>query len=157
MNNLPHYDRLEISQQYVTPRFFIVEMKYVPHSFVCDLKQAVMLLEILNELHQKYIVHGDIRRSNILFSIDSCAYFIDFDLSGKENERYPECYNHIGIIERHPKAQAHNKRKKEHDIHSLYHVINSTAVHFTFAQKETLQKLKKEFSLDEIIAEMKEC
>ena len=60
-----------------------------------SIKQLLCMNEKLKALHNKGIVHGDIRLFNIVFSEDDDneCHFIDFDLSGDEGTAlYPSKY-----------------------------------------------------------------
>ena len=104
----------------IDSRFVRLGMKYITCTTKpCTKNQVIMLCEILSELHeQRKIIHGDIRKSNILFSNDcQSAYFIDFDLADHEDVPYPSNFNHIE--ERHKNALPYRPRRKEHDRYSL--------------------------------------
>jgi serine/threonine protein kinase len=51
----------------------------------------ISLIRAVKALHEKDIVHADIRASNVIFCANGEAVLIDFDWSGKPNERnYPK-------------------------------------------------------------------
>ena len=110
-----------------------------------------MLCEILSELHeQRNIVHGDIRKSNILFSNDcQSAYFIDFDLADHEDVPYLSNFNHIE--ERHKNALPYRPRRKEHDRYSLW----KSLVDVGFNNEQFLDLIKGSDSLSTIVQTMK--
>ena len=86
------------------------------------------LFQQLQKLHQKDIIHGDIRLSNIIFSIlseeedarEPSATIIDYDFSGAAGKkRYPPGYNRdINDGQRHPDAISRNPLQPEHDVFS---------------------------------------
>lgn len=129
MKKLPHYGDLNLSFENLTNdgRFVRTACKYLDqggHFKKCNVKQAVMLLEILERLHEENFVHSDVRLSNVLLSPhDSKAYLIDFDFCDKENTPYHEAYRNDSILERHSGAVPGNMREKIHDRVSLYKVI----------------------------------
>ena len=81
-------------------------------------KAFKQILSQLHKIHEIGYVHSDIRKENIVFGKEE-AWIIDFDLAGKEDERYPYGYNHRTIKERHPKAISGAQRRKIHDVHAL--------------------------------------
>ena len=90
------------------------------------------LLRELQCLHNKCIVHGDIRLSNVIFSTVSNqsddeikTTLIDFDFSGiHENKTYPSRFNlDIGDGSRHADARSGCYLKYEHDVHSVFWII----------------------------------
>ena len=86
-------------------------------------------MNTLEDIHRLGYVHSDIRRSNILLSsATQQAYFIDFDLCGKINTKYPSEFNHYGIVERHEDARAFSKRRKSHDKYSLRIVLSELGI-----------------------------
>ena len=83
---------------------YIEETKVVP--VLAIFRSAFTALE---KLHEKGIVHSDVRTWNIVFTTDGIVKLIDFDLAGKVGENYPENYNHLSE-ERHPDAQGDKRR-----------------------------------------------
>lgn len=109
-----------------------------------------IILEVL-ELHQKNLVFGDLRLSNMVFSpiddhetssvwTDSTIYarLIDFDMIGKEHEKaYPEGFNcSINDGKRCPDAVPGNLYKREHDYYSLASICNFYAIAGDHMEKE---------------------
>lgn len=84
--------------------------------------QAVMAVKKLQLFHERDLVHGDIRSTNMIVSEDS-VIFID-DLVKKESKRYPGTYNHAGIPERHKDAIANRSMQKLHDRFTLYVILS---------------------------------
>ena len=155
--NLSGYSVLDIMIDYLESscRYYQLKMKYIKSNLQCSFEQSIRLIEILKEVHEQGIVHGDIRQSNILISEES-AYLIDFDLGGKEFTNYPDQYNHVGIEERHEFARKNSPRNKIHDRYSL-HKILLKIYNFSFAQVEILEKLLvKDYPLVSIIEELKQ-
>jgi len=82
----------------------------------------IQVLRQMARLHAKRIVHGDLRFSNIVFSMATDAAvsstIIDFDYSGREGEKaYPEGFN-LNIVDglRHTDVQPKKLLNREHDI-----------------------------------------
>ena len=61
----------------------LIPGEHIP-SCVAALSSA---FEVLNSLHTKSIVHGDVRLSNMVFNNNNCT-LIDYDFSGDENKFY---------------------------------------------------------------------
>lgn len=85
-----------------------------------SVKQFVGILETLHMLHEKNIVHSDVRLANMIFHADN-SHLIDFDLADKENTDYPRGYTKL--VERLKETVQFSKRKKLHDRHSVKYVI----------------------------------
>ena len=85
---------------------------------------AVSLIEKLQALHERNIVHGDIRLSNLVCGAKE-AWWIDLDLSGEaQKAMYPDTWNSfVEDGERHENACAGNKLEKEHDFYSLAYLL----------------------------------
>ena len=81
-------------------------------------------------------MHSDVRTANLLFPVDPKeeAKLIDFDLTGVENELYPEGYNEIN--ERHPTAIANWPRLILHDRYSIVAIIEKQSFYLTFSDTE---------------------
>ena len=77
------------------------------------------VLETLSKLHDRDLVHSDVRLANIVFTKNGGGHLIDFDLVNKVNTRYPTNYNSTYIFERHNKAHPTMPRTKEHDRYSI--------------------------------------
>lgn len=77
-------------------------------------QHVIAAIITLNKFHCENLVHGDIRRSNIIFSGDD-VHFIDVDFVSIEGTPYPDTYNHEGIPERHPTACKNEPMLKVHD------------------------------------------
>ena len=73
----------------------------------------------LNLLHSNNLVHGDLRRPNILVK-GGKAMVIDFDwCSSEEDGRYPGHLNMDPAIGWHPDVKPGSLMKKEHDVFML--------------------------------------
>ena len=79
------------------------------------------VLETLSKLHDRDLVHSDVRLANIVFTKNGGGHLIDFDLVNKVNTRYPTSYNYYttDISERHIEALPYLPRTKEHDRYSI--------------------------------------
>ena len=97
-------------------------------SIPSKLCQFADILTQLSSLYEQGYVHSDVRASKIVFCKDSDkAFLLDLDLVGKEDENYPDGFNHC-TGERHTGAQAGHPRRKEHDCHSLGLIMQSHKV-----------------------------
>ena len=73
----------------------------------------------LNLLHSNNLVHGDLRRPNILVK-GGKAMVIDFDWCSSEGDgRYPGHLNMDSVIGWHPSVRPGSLMKKEHDLFML--------------------------------------
>jgi hypothetical protein len=122
------HDAVEPSDSLVIVQYDKVKGTHMP-TCVGHLKN---LLRELQCLHNECIVHGDIRLSNVIFSIVSNqsddeikTTLIDFDFSGAhENKTYPSRFNlEIGDGSRHANARSGFCLKYEHDVHSVFWII----------------------------------
>jgi len=79
----------------------------------------------LRQLHEEdQFVHGDIRLANLLFDKGEGS-ICDFDLSGKEGEKYPPSFNvKINDGKRHNDAEPNKPMEMEHDWHALASVMD---------------------------------
>lgn len=97
---------------------------------------AVSLLDKLRQLHDKGIVHGDVRLSNLVCGPTE-TWWIDLDYSGKEGEsRYPSGWNHSlddGL--RHPDAVEFTNLEKVHDLFAFSDILSRFK-----CDEETLQE-----------------
>ena len=77
----------------------------------------------LQQLHRHGLVHGDVRRSNLLLASDpSQSLLIDFDFVSPLGSYYISTYN-PSLVERHPDARPREEMLPEHDIHSLLYIV----------------------------------
>lgn len=85
------------------------------------------IITILNKIHDKGFVHGDIRIANMLFGEEEST-LIDFDLARPEGKTYSQYFrprlNWKGTNIRHATAQPWAYMKKEHDRYSLAMIIS---------------------------------
>jgi serine/threonine protein kinase len=106
------------------PDFAIISYPFIDGSHhPSSARQFVALVEQLSSLHNRGLVHGDVRASNIVFG-DGTANLIDFDFAGKADDKlYPEGFvtdaKLLGDVARHRSAQAGKELKPEHDWFSL--------------------------------------
>ena len=86
-------------------------------------EQFISIGNILDSLHRKGLVHGDIRVGNLIFGPprESKSYIIDFDYTSQAGDLYPSTYNG-DLEERHPKAKANQQKDFIHDWHSLCYI-----------------------------------
>ena len=101
----------------------MLEMKYIPGTHKpTDVLHFRGAVEQLCKIHEKGMVHGDIRNVNIVFDDTDCSHLIDFDLSRKENDYYPSVYV-ASHPERHVGAHPGSNMLKIHDKHALFSII----------------------------------
>ena len=99
------------------------------------------IIEALDMLHSKAIVHSDVRLRNMLFLCDGDAKLIDFDLADKVDTTYPDNY-HSNFEYRHKNAKPGEKRKIDHDRYSLLCILDTLAYR-TPEQKRKIVILKE--------------
>jgi hypothetical protein len=106
------------------PNFAIISYPFITGSHrPSSARQFIALVEHLSSLHNRSLVHGDVRASNIVFG-DGTAKLIDFDFAGNaEVKQYPEGFvtdaKLLGDGARHRSAQAGRGLKPVHDWFSL--------------------------------------
>ena len=93
--------------------------RYIPSTSIPSIQHFASIIQILHKVHNKGMVHCDIREANLIFGCDGKGWIIDFDLVREEGENYPFEYNHTGIPERHEYARKTLPAFKEHDRFSL--------------------------------------
>ncbi len=107
-----------------TPDFAIISYAYIEASPLSPLaSQFVVLVECLQDLHVRGLVHGDIRASNVIFGRET-ATLIDFDFAGKAGVKlYPEGFVTDAAMlrdgARHRRARPLRPLEPEHDWYSL--------------------------------------
>ena len=128
------------------------------------LRQFIMIIKTLGEIHKLGYVHGDIRRSNLIFCDDSeTAHIIDYDLTAKEGTLYPVGYNTTAECVRHPNAKPSWKMDKIHDRYSLSMIITEYLSITNYYKKQRLSIIVKKLNqidvtLFDIAAELaREC
>jgi len=93
------------------------------------------LLMIMFYVHQKGIVHGDIKPSNIMLSDKGYVKIIDWGLSGPVNYSVNECCTPIY-------SSGLNEKGYSHDIYSLGVVIYEVLNNKVISSKLTLEQIK---------------
>eukprot|EP00301_Raphidiophrys_heterophryoidea_P028011 c993_g1_i1.p1 GENE.c993_g1_i1~~c993_g1_i1.p1 ORF type:complete len:600 (+),score=102.88 c993_g1_i1:104-1801(+) len=82
-------------------------------------KHFLDILQAIEHLHAKGIVHGDIRISNMIFNANGGS-LIDYDFAGKNGEhKYPSQYNVAADYNRHPEAKPDSALEFKHDLYSM--------------------------------------
>jgi len=106
------------------------------------------IMEALDQLHYKCLVHSDVRNENLVYSEDSKLIY--FDLCDYVDVPYPETYNCSGIDACHPFAVSEEPRKIIHDQYAILYVIKESDLIFTAYQlkdlEQTIDDLKRESS-----------
>jgi hypothetical protein len=106
------------STDLVVIRYPYLEGTHQPRS----IGQWIALLHCVQSLHAQKIVHGDLRLSNVVFSVMSdVVTIIDYDLSGQHGmKKYPQHFNcKIDDGARHQCASAGRLLLYEHDLFAL--------------------------------------
>ena len=89
------------------------------------MEQFIQIGNILKLIHEKKLVHGDIRLANLIFGTynpdRSTSYIIDFDFTSAAGEQYPGTYNG-SLYVRHPNAKPYEAKKFDHDWYSLFYI-----------------------------------
>ena len=110
--------RLSADGRYLVVKYPYIEGNHNPQS----LQQFRGVLDILQKIHERGYVHGDIRPPNIIFAPDGLkSYLIDFDLARKDGF-YPPGYYFSDTV-RHEDARAGLEMEKVHDLHALRVII----------------------------------
>jgi hypothetical protein len=153
------------------PKLKIISYDMIPgvHQPSC-IDHLIKFLLQLSQVHQKEIVHGDIRLSNIIFNshpeVGSSAHpevgssatvwvpqatIIDYDMSGPEATRvYPPRYaQSIPDGKRHPDALPEAPLRYSHDIYSALDLCRRYTSSLTNCDDQT--------SLDNIIEILRSC
>jgi len=101
---LPGMKKVELSTD---GRFVLLQYDYMEEKDddSIEAEDFKPLIRALDCLHNSNIIHGDIRRCNLLFPEHGDANIIDFDLANTVDSQYIQGYNHSGIRERHPDAK----------------------------------------------------
>lgn len=110
-------------------RFQMLEYPYLDETYIHELmsdQHIIAAITTLNRFHCENLVHGDIRRSNVIVCGDD-VHFIDVDLVSIEGSLYPTTYNHEGIQERHTEACKNTAMKKIHDRYALHVILGQKA------------------------------
>lgn len=92
------------------------------------IEQFESLANLLEQLHENNLVHGDVRETNLLFGKDDSAYLIDFDFLSPKGSLYCDTYN-SNLEERHPDAVRNKQMNPEHDWYSLIYLCKKYFVH----------------------------
>ena len=99
------------------------------------------IIDALDTLHSKAIVHSDVRPENMLFLCNGDAKLIDFDLADEVDTIYPTDYN-SNLDYRHEDAKRGERRQVDHDRYSLLYILE-TQFRLTSKQKRKIKILKE--------------
>lgn len=113
--------------------------------------QFMGVVKTLEKLHDINIVHGDVRRANIIFSPDGSSHLIDYDLTRKVNDLYPPRYE-PRVKERHSHALEGWPMKPIHDRYALSLVIQMCELGNTIAVCTLLED--SEVDLEHVLHEL---
>ena len=125
--HFPKDNLQELTFRKLTDRVGFLQYKYISGaSNPLHLHQFATIMQLLNNLHVKDVVHGDMRKENLLFgdTVEQ-AWIVDFDHSASENSLYPAGYNST-LPGRHKDACPAMPMKKSHDRYSLAFIISDT-------------------------------
>ncbi len=108
------------------------EMGRFPKEFICFL--SVQLLNILEEIHRKNVIHRDLKPDNILMKGDSEVFLTDFGLSkiekkkGSKKIKRPQFVGNLKFAS----INSHNGKKisKKDDLESFGYVITNFLLGF---------------------------
>ena len=116
-------------------------VRYLQYSYISgsmapsNVRQFAVIMKVLNDLHEKNYVHGDIRKENLLFGRNGGdAWILDFDLSQLEDTLYRPNYNACNIPERHGAARAGRPIKKRIGLQSGPGLLLVSGLGFAFGQ-----------------------
>lgn len=140
----PNVDLIQASdiqlKTFCKGRIIYLQYKYVEGNHQPpNLRAIVDIIKNLNRIHQAGFVHGDIRRSNIVYGSNT-GTFIDFDFAAKEGSLYPELYSPF-VEERAKDATKNSAMLKLHDRIALFNAIFSSYVYLTDFQYSILRNL----------------
>ena len=121
-------------------RMFSYDYHLVNENRQLTLKCFKPIIEALDKLHSKGIVHSDVRPQNMLFLENGDAKIIDFDLTNYVDTNYPTNYNG-NFAYRHEGATAGKPRKFVHDRYSLFCILKMKVL-LTREQKKHISTLK---------------
>jgi len=125
----PNYELLEELSVYKDAKREKVSssLKLLEYDFIqgdhepSKIREFLGVAKMLDNLHSRKFVHGDVRLANIVFTGDT-SHLIDFDLASEEGSCYPFLYRG-DLEERHEEAYVRAIMKKEHDVYSLVFLI----------------------------------
>lgn len=133
MKDLGYFENLElkkIGRNFTVLIYTIIEGSTVPLSY----KHIAMAKVSISRLHSLGLVHGDIRRGNIVFT-DNDALLIDFDFTGECGSTYPTSYN-CSLSERHPSVEKGGKLDYCHDYYALMMIAQAQFPHCTWDEHD---------------------
>lgn len=118
-NDQPYLPDVDLSDITSDGRIKCLSYRYLQSVEQPKLQHFAGIVQTLHKMHEKGIVHCDVRKANLIFGRDGKGWIIDFDLARKEGEWYPLDYNHESIPERHENARKGLPACIEHDRFSL--------------------------------------
>jgi serine/threonine protein kinase len=104
----------------------IISYPYVSGSSIpTECSDFANIITQLNFMHERSFVHGDIRLSNMIFSLHGKSTLIDFDFTGIQGQnKYPEGFVEVlADTVRHPEAKGGQLLRTEHDLFSMAAVM----------------------------------
>ncbi len=105
----------------IVSNFIVGSTKPSKNSDIAIFKGA---LQCLKKVHERGYVHGDVRRSNIIFTADGTSHLINFDLVNMSGSDYPQSYKNCLSRGRHSDALPSEPMEKEHDVHSMKYIMS---------------------------------
>jgi hypothetical protein len=104
-------------------RITVLSYKYIEGSHVPqNIKEFIGILRAVKYLHEKNIVHADIRLCNCIFTGNN-SFLIDFDLAREIPAKYPIGY--VNYDERHHNACSASSMLKIHDRYSIAYLMQN--------------------------------
>ena len=107
-------------------RFLYLQYNHIVSKSFQYCLEFLPIMETLDKLHHKDLVHSDVWHENLVCSATS--KLLDFDLCDKVGNLYPSTYNYQNIEERHWDAKNGNPRCKSHDQYSILYVIKKSDI-----------------------------
>ena len=117
------------------------DYQWVKNDSAVTLECYQPIIDALDTLHSKAIVHSDVRPQNMLFLCNGDAKLIDFDLADEVDTIYPTDYN-SNLDYRHEDAKRGERRQVDHDRYSLLYILE-TQFRLTSKQKRKINILKE--------------
>ena len=134
-------------------RLYTLSYTYIEESDrPIKLGSFIGVIKILSEMHERNLVHGDVRRANMVFDRES--YLIDFDFVGKNGiDVYPFDYN-SRLPERHMEAVTGRVMMFMHDRYSLKVTIEQNVRGLAKEAPILKQLLDPSLSLRELVTHL---
>ncbi|KAL0232542.1 hypothetical protein GEMRC1_011289 [Eukaryota sp. GEM-RC1] len=118
--------------EYLDPKEFTLLDSLVDSSLEDKTKVLKEIRKAVNLLNSNYIVHGDLRPSNIFVSKSTCEIKIfDFDFAGRHNESYMSVFVDESVVFRKPYEKL-DLRMNNDDVDRIEKCCSISIVNFWF-------------------------